>query len=218
MFIHRRLAWSVLAIVLVMVTSACAPPEAGEDLADVDSMDEHPHHEHGHGMPAAEPAEYSIYHASSVWTDQHGERRPLDSLAGRVQVVGMVYTSCGHACPRMLLDMKRIEDETGRSGGVGFVLVTIDPERDTPERLAEYAAGARLDPERWTLLHGAEGDILELAALLGVRYRQMANGEFIHSNLLTVLDPAGQLAHRQKGLGSDPAETLAVIQTVTGAD
>jgi protein SCO1 len=44
----------------------------------------------------------------------------------------------------------------------------------------------------------------------------MANGEFVHSNLLTVLDPEGQVVHRQLGLGSDPEPTLRVIRSLTG--
>jgi protein SCO1 len=182
---------------------------------------DHSHHgSHGHAhdppeaLPADAPADFSIYHATSTWIDQRGERRPLDSLAGRVQVVGMVYTNCAYACPRMILDMKRIEGALGPDQDVGFVIVSIDPERDTPERLAEYAMGARLDPHRWTLLHGDAGDILELAALLGVQYRRMADGEFVHSNLLTVLDPKGQVAHRQMGLGTDPDRTLEVIRAL----
>ncbi|NIQ52455.1 MAG: SCO family protein, partial [Gammaproteobacteria bacterium] len=55
-------------------------------------------------------------------------------LAGRVRVVAMVYTSCAYACPRIMLDMKRIEAELGPEyrEDVGFVIVSIDPERDTP--------------------------------------------------------------------------------------
>lgn len=223
---RTALAAATLALAAL---SACGVPEADGAVAgrsgtaqDAPSAHAtHPAHEH-HGqaspdpLPADEPAGFSIYHAGSTWTDQHGERRAIASLAGRVQVVGMVYTSCAYACPRMVLDMKRLEDELGRRDDVGFVLVSIDPERDTPARLAEFAAGSRLDPARWTLLHGEGGDILELAALLGVQYRRMADGEFIHSNLLTVLDRDGQVVHRQLGLGADPTATLDVIRSLDG--
>jgi protein SCO1 len=212
---------SVLAI-MAIVLGACGAP-LGEDAHAHEA--DHAHHTGaamedaaaGHAaVPADEPADFSIYHSETVWTDQHGEARPLDSLAGRVQVVGMVYTSCAHACPRMLMDMKRIEGELDGGPDVGFVIVSIDPERDTPERLAEYARGARLDGDRWVLLTGGDDDVLELAALLGVQYRRMANGEFVHSNFLSILDRDGQVVHRQLGLGADPAETLAVIRSLAG--
>jgi protein SCO1/2 len=163
-------------------------------------------------LAAGEPSGFSIYHAGSRWTDQTGTALRLADLAGKPQVVAMVYTSCAYACPRIMLDMKRIEGELGgRADEVRFVLVSIDPERDTPERLAEFAAGSRLDPDRWTLLTGSEGDVLELAALLGVQYRQTSPGEWVHSNLITVLDREGVVVHRQLGLGTDPSETLKVL-------
>lgn len=220
----RTVPTALLAL-LVAVAAACGAAESPSmDHAAAEPEEEECEHHAGHGehgdegLPADEPADFSIYHAASVWTDQHGSERPLDSLAGRAQVVGMVYTNCGDACPRMLVDMKRIEGELGPElqGRVGFVLVTLDPERDKPERLAEYARGSRLDAERWTLLHGEPGDILELAALLGVQYRQMSDGEFVHSNLLTILDGEGRVVHRQLGLGADPGPTLEVIRTLPG--
>ena len=200
---------------MVLFFAGCDASHAA-DAADA-SAPAHPAMDHGamdhRELAAAEPSDFSVYHARSAWTDQHGTERTLRTLEGRVQVVAMVYTSCAYACPRIMLDMKRIEAALGPDleDDVGFVVVSIDPERDTPEKLAEFARGSRLDPERWTLLNGADGDIRELAVLLGVQYRQTAPGEWVHSNLITVLDRAGVVAHRQLGLGTDPAETIEAI-------
>lgn len=169
--------------------------------------------EHGHGERLVVASDYSIYHLDTPWTDQHGKERPLVSLAGRVQVVAMVYTTCAHACPRILADMKRIEASLTDEAldRVGFVLVTIDPERDTPEQLANFANAVRLDPERWTLFTAPDNTILELAALLGVQYRRISETDFSHTNVITVLDQEGEIAHRQEGLGADPEATLQAI-------
>jgi protein SCO1/2 len=163
--------------------------------------------------PAA-PSDFPIYHLESTWTDQADRERQLRSFEGRPVLIAMLYTSCAFACPRIMLDLKRIEGELGDAANeTRFVVVSIDPERDTPARLAEFAAGSRLDPNRWTLLTAEEGDILELAAVLGVQYRETSPGEWVHSNLITVLDPDGEVAHRQLGLGTDPSETLSVIRS-----
>ena len=166
-------------------------------------------------LEAGAPSDFSIYHSETRWTDQRGRERTLRSLAGRVQVVAMLYTSCAYACPRLMLDLKRIEGELGPgyADDVHFLVVSIDPARDSPERLAEFARGSRLDPSRWTLLSGDPGDIRELAVLLGIQYRETAPGEWVHSNLLTVLDPEGVVIHRQLGLGADPAETLNAVRS-----
>ena len=168
---------------------------------------------HAHGEPIGAASDFSLYHLDAPWTDQNGEERRLASLAGRVQVVAMVYTTCAHACPRILADMKRIEaslPEASRDH-VGFVIVTIDPERDTPEQLARYASDVRLDPARWTLLTAPDNTVLELAVLLGVEYRRISETDFSHTNVITVLDQAGEIAHRQLGLGAEPDTTLARI-------
>lgn len=171
------------------------------------------HASHGAGEPLGEPTDFSLYHLDAPWLDQHGQERQLASLGGRIQVVAMVYTQCSYACPRIMLDMKRIEGELAPElrDRVGFVIVSIDPERDTPERLASYAKALHLDPESWTLLTAPDNTVLELAALLGVKYRRISETDFSHTNVITVLDQQGEIAHRQVGLGADPRGTLSVI-------
>lgn len=196
----------------LLALAACgraAPPapSAGE------AHPQHAHAAHAAGLEAGSVAEYSVYDLDSEWWNQHGEREPLGSLAGRVQVVAMVYTHCAYTCPQMLMDMKRIEARIGDPAGLGFVLVSIDPERDTPGRLQHFAEATHLDPAAWTLLSGSDDEILELATLLGIKYRAEAGGEFSHSNTLLVLNPAGEIVHRQLGLGEDLAPMLAAIRT-----
>ena len=60
-----------------------------------------------------------------------------------------------------------------------------------------------LPAETWSLLHGESDDILELAALLGVKYKEEANGQFAHSNIITVLNADGEVVHQLVGLGQD---------------
>lgn len=197
-----------------------APPAAPHAAA-------HDTHVHHAARPAAgdlalqagELSDYSIYHLDAEWWDQHGGRRTLATLAGRVQVVSMVYTHCAHTCPRILTEMKRLEAELAGTPGVGagFVLVSLDPERDTPDRLASFARATHLDPARWTLLGGAEDDVLELATLLGIKYRRESATDFSHSNALLVLDAAGEIVFRQLGLGQDPAPLLAAIRAAQPA-
>lgn len=177
------------------------------------------HGDHATGEPLGAPTDFSLYHLDAPWTDQQGQLRQLASLRGRVQVVALVYTNCGYACPRILMDMKRIEGElpVELRDRVGFVMVSIDPERDTPEHLAAYANAVRLDPERWTLLTAPDNTVLELAALLGVKYRRISETDFSHTNVITVLDQQGEIAHRQVGLGAEPQKTLRVIEGLVRA-
>lgn len=188
--------------------SAPSAPAAHEHAAH-----EHAAHEHGAGLTSAAPAtDLSVYQLTSSWTDQHGRQRTLADLRGRPQAIAMVYTHCASACPRIVGDLKRLEAEFPE---LGLVLVSIDPERDTPGRLQEFAAGSGLGA-RWTLLNGADGALMELAAVLGVRYRRVSATEFMHSNLITVLDAAGNIAYRQESIGTT-AGTIAALRALHAA-
>jgi protein SCO1 len=218
-----RFLWSVLTgLALVLLLASGCDTARGEHLGHdtVTAVAERAttaEHAHADGLEAGEHTDHSIFHLDSEWWDQHGSRGKLETLGGRVQVVSMVYTHCAHTCPRILGDMKRVEAELHDTDDVGFVLVSIDPERDTPERLATFAAATRLDPARWTLLGGADGDILELSMLLGIKVRRESETDYSHSNVLLVLNPAGEIVYRQLGLGADPAPLLEAVRTALPA-
>ncbi len=176
--------------------------------------DTSPHPHEAAGLTPGQPSAHSIFNVESLWENQNGDRLPLNQLGGRLQVVAMVYTSCQYACPRILADLKSIQfalEETAASD-LGFCLVTIDPERDTVEAYTAYATKNGLDRNRWTFLRGGPGDILELANLLGVRYKKMPDGEFSHSNIITLLKPNGEVGYQLNGLGADPAELITTAK------
>lgn len=186
------------AVLLAAACGGARPPEPAAPAAE--SATESP------GV-----AEFSVYDLETSWTDQGGQPRTLRSLAGRPQVLAMVYTHCAHTCPAIVAEFKRMEAALPAGPDApGFVLVSIDPERDTPARLAEFAASARLDAARWTLLTGDAEGVRELAAVLGIRYRPEPGGEWSHSNAYLVLDAEGRIVHRQEGLG-EPAAALAAL-------
>jgi protein SCO1/2 len=162
---------------------------------------------------AVEASEGSIYQLDSQWRDAAGKERSLGSLSGQVQVVSMGYTTCQYACPRLLADMRQIEanlpEEVRKL--THFSFISIDPERDSPERLSAYRKENKIDLERWTLLTGDVGSVQELAVVLGIQFRKTGDGDFAHSNVLTVLNSKGEIIHRQNGLGGDSRATIAAI-------
>lgn len=164
-------------------------------------------------LEATAASEDSIYQLESRWKDAGGTERPLSSLGGNIQVVSMGYTTCQYACPRLLADMREIEkglsEEARRKAR--FTFISIDPDRDTPERLAEYREENELDPARWNFLTGDAGTVQELAVVLGIQYRKVSDTDFAHSNVITILNDLGEVIHRQEGLAGDPKPTVAAI-------
>lgn len=164
--------------------------------------------------PAATFSDKSIYQLDSTWTNDLGQSVKLATLQGRPQVVAMFFASCTYACPLLVHDMQRIEAALPKElrSKVGFTLVTIDTERDTPESLHAYRATRKLSAEGWTLLRGTPDDTLELALVLGVKFKREASGQFAHSNLITVLNGQGEILHQLVGLNQGIEETLERIK------
>lgn len=156
----------------------------------------------------------SLYQLGSKWTSDTGKETRLAVLRGRPQIVAMFFTTCEYACPVIVENMKSIEQalpETLR-GKVDFLLVSFDVGRDTVDALKAYRVKKQLATARWTLLRGKEDDVRELSALLGINYKRDANGQFSHSNVITLLKAEGEVVFQQTGLNKDPKETVAAVE------
>jgi protein SCO1 len=142
----------------------------------------------------------SVYQLTGTWTDQHEKQMTLSKLQGRPQIVAMIFTNCTSICPRIVEEMKAIRDSLPANvkKQVGGVLVSFDPERDTPARLSQFAAQRQLD-DQWELLQGKAGQVRELSMVLNVRYQKLAGDNFSHSGNIYVLDKAGNIVQSIDG-------------------
>ena len=174
-------------------------------------------HEMSHGNHNA-PESHSPGHANSVyqidftWETQSQKKIQSSDLRGKFQLVILAYTECSHACPILVADLKHIEGliPKGIQEQVGFVFVSIDPERDTPDQLHQFSKKMDLGTG-WHLLHGDSTAVMGMAALLGVKFRQEPDGSFSHSNLITLLDPEGKIVFRLEGLQQNPDALVHLI-------
>ena len=158
-------------------------------------------------------SELSIYNLPSIWTNQNNEEIELKELQGDVLAMVMIYTSCKAACPRLIADMRAIEAQVpeNKKDNVKYVLISIDPETDTPERLKEFAIENGMDSDQWIFLRGSEEDTREFAAVLAVNYKKITPLDFSHSNIISVFNQKGELAHQKEGLGVNNKETVNKI-------
>ena len=156
----------------------------------------------------------SLYQLDSVWNSADGGKLKLARLKGKPQVVTMFFARCELACPVLVHDVKRIEAALPSElrGKVGFVLVSFDSERDTPEVLRGYRERQELNAATWTLLQGKPDDVLELGALLGIKFKKDPQGQFAHSNVITVLNSAGEIVYQLNGLNLDVTPAISAIE------
>lgn len=164
-----------------------------------------------------EISEASIFNLDSEWHTEEGNGIQLKDLKGKTLVMVMIYTSCKAACPRLVADMRNIETQIPKENkkDLNFVLVSIDPSTDTPERLKSFAVENFIDGDEWTLLQGTESGVREFANVLAVKYKQISPIDFSHSNIISVFNSEGELVHQQEGLGVDSEETVNTILALT---
>ena len=169
--------------------------------------------------PLAGPTNYtdkSLFLLDSTWTSDTGRKVKLGVLRGRPQVVAMFFASCRFTCPLTVSDLQRTEaalPENLRTN-TDFLLVSFDSVRDTPAALKAYRAKRELSSQNWTLLRGEPDDVRELAALLGVIYKKDANGDFAHSNVITLLNAEGEIVFQQPGLNLPPDEIISKLKSI----
>ena len=120
-----------------------------------------------------------------------------DQLKGHWTVVFVGFTHCPDVCPTTLTDMARAQalwDAAGLKAKPRLLFVSIDPERDTPEKIAEYAAYFHKDTLTAT---AAEPQLTEFARSLGLVYMKVPQGDTYtmdHSSTLVLLNPKAEFA------------------------
>lgn len=146
------------------------------------------------------PAE-SIYQLDFIFTADDGTEHQLAELQGKPLLMAMFFAQCGYACPMLVHDMKDVFERLPPDMGddVNLLLVTFDTDRDSVEALHAYRMANDLDA-RWKLWRATPTDTRTFAMVVGVQYRQEPSGDFSHSNLITLLDTNGVIAHRRTGL------------------
>lgn len=160
----------------------------------------------------------SVYQLQVRLVDQDGRRFEWISRRGKVQLVSMFYTSCQYICPLIVESGKAVERQLApaQRERLGILLVSMDPKRDTPTALMSVVNQRKLDRARWTLASPASADVREIAGVLGIRYRALADGEFNHTSALVLLDGDGRVLARTEQMGSKPdPEFIAAVRRAT---
>src|SRR5215211_2763504 len=184
--------WTALVLALAMLASA-APARA---------HDAPHHHSKQQRLPKIAPA------PGFALTSQDGTPVALADLRGKTVAVTFIYTSCTDTCPVLTALMAYVQDKLGRDFGerIAFVSITVDPERDTPEVLKQYADTFGADLKGWAFLTGASAAIRDVIRRYGVFAEKNAKGEVDHTFLTSIVDRNGMLRVQYLGVRFDPDE------------
>jgi len=155
----------------------------------------------------------SVYHVGGIWQTADKQSIALESLAGKPQIIALIFTGCSTACPIMVESMKQIETKipANRRNEIGFVLVTLTPDTDSPKALKAFAEKKGLGAN-WQLLKGNDNLVRALSNALNSRYKVVKAGDVAHSNTVTLLNSQGQIQVQTSGTNSGIAPIVAAIE------
>ena len=173
----------------------------------------------GAAQPAPALPGDSIYQLPLPLTDSNGQTRDWRTLRGKPRLLSMFYTSCQYICPLIVESGKAVERQLtpAQQKALGVTLISMDPARDNPAALKKVVEQRKLDASRWTLASPRADDVRAVAGVLGIRYRQLADGEFNHSSALILVDANGRILARTEKIGSQPdPEFVAAVRKAVG--
>lgn len=182
------------------------------------AAEDHSHHHHHHEQkPAAQekPSSVQVKYDDTVLVTQDGKKLKLKSevFANRIVVLDFAYTTCTTVCPVLSAVLAKVQDQLGDKSGkeVQLVTITVDPARDTPARLKQYASkyGAKAG---WLWLTGPTGTVNEV--LKG--FNAYAPNFEDHPAMILVGDPVSGSWTRFYGF-SDPKDILAKVDELRAA-
>jgi protein SCO1/2 len=130
------------------------------------------------------------------WLADTGERLSFDQLKGRVIVMTMGYSGCRKTCSTSVLVLKELQSLLDRTGKqADFVVVTYDPQADTPEAWRQYRKARDLTRANWHFLSGSEGDTRRMARFLDLAYWHY-DEHIVHDFRIVLFDREGRW-HRE---------------------
>lgn len=149
------------------------------------------------------PASTSIFGLRGNWSDERGQLQQFSHWQGRPLVLTMFYRSCQTRCPLTLSKLQHVASALrARNIQANFVLVTLDPGNDTPDRLAAFKSAHALPEDSWHLLSGSEQQTKGLARLLGLRVAY-DEGHIDHDVKIWFFDAEGYPLRAYSGWGFD---------------
>lgn len=169
--VHRRSPW--LAVLAVTALLSCGPPDSPPVWGELPSF---------------------------ALSDQNAQTFGSADLKGVVWVADFMFTSCPARCPLLTREMSRIQREIRTQGwdDVRLVSISIDPDTDTPQVLADYARKHGADPALWRFLTGPREQIWNLSVEgfklpVAEAAEHGISGPILHSNKFVLADRRGRI-------------------------
>ena len=166
--------------------------------------------------PPGTPTRVDIDASVFVLTDQRGRRTSLADFQGRPVLLTFAFGHCTTVCPTIVRDIRLARVAADRLE-VPLLIISLDPWRDTPERLPSIASQWELGPED-RVLSGRVEEVEQTLDALGVgRRRDGSSGAVYHSGTVMLLDDRGHIVWRLDGGWGRLEQLLGTLPRPTGS-
>jgi protein SCO1/2 len=177
----------------------------------------YPHHD----MPAMDqvPGD-SLYQLSVTLLTAENNTLKLADLRGQPLLVTMFYSHCSSVCPLLTAQLQRMVNQLSPTDRqqIRILMVSFDAARDTPAALTAFKNEHHIQDAHWIIARASASDVRELAAALGIRYRELPDHTFNHSAIISITDLDGTVrASTTEITATDEAFVRAVRAQIAGA-
>lgn len=128
--------------------------------------------------------------------NQDGKKVTRDDMLGNVYVADFFFVTCPTICPKMTTNMKYVQDKFEGRKELRFLSITVNPEEDSVPVLKEYAEKVHANTNNWDFVTGNKEEIYDIAFkgfFVNVAKDSIAEGGFLHSQLLILIDKQGRI-------------------------
>jgi protein SCO1/2 len=139
-------------------------------------------------------------------TDSTGQAFHSETLAGKVWIADFIYTNCPAECPMMTSKLHSIAKQLIGEQDVRLISISVDPKRDTPAVLREFAYKYDAPTEQWTFLTGTPETVHQVAFL--TFHVGDVIGKIEHSTKFVLVDKRGHIRGYYSSLASDGVPTM----------
>ena len=184
-----RTNFSLLVIVLVL----CSCKQLSKELPFYNTPDFTPQ------WISVTDKKYNSIHAIAPFSflNQNGENITNKNVEGKICVANFFFTTCTSICPKMMNNLKKVQQAFLNSKDVVILSHSVLPETDSVQRLSAYAKRFNINSDQWWLLTGNKDEIYQLArksyfADEETGYNKNSN-EFLHTENCVLIDQKGRI-------------------------
>ena len=144
-------------------------------------------------------------------TNQDNQHSGTESWKGKIVVVNFFFTHCAGICPKMTINLKKVQAAYYNDHDVFINSLTVDPTRDSSAELSKYATSFGINKNQWQLLTGDKREIYRLARN---EFRIVAAdgdggpNDFIHSEQFVLVDPQQRIRGYYNGTDAEAVNQL----------